>query len=86
MLHPSHARPTTTFPSRLTSDALLSDASQLAAPGVNEPSRRHSAARCQIAAWTPRASAATPTMVLPSRLTLVAARPPMKMTPVVGIQ
>ena len=27
-----------------------------------------------------------PTMVLPSRLTLVAPRPPMKMTPVVGIQ
>ena len=66
--------------------ALLRESPQGAAPGRNEPSTFHSAARSQIAAWSMRDSIALPTMVRPSRLTLAATTPPVATAPVVGIQ
>jgi hypothetical protein len=80
------AWPTTTLPSRLTPNAELNDPSQGTLFG-NPPSIRHSAARCQIAAFdTRRASRAVPTIVRPSPLTPVANTPAMDTTPLVGIQ
>ena len=57
-----------------------------AAPGLSGPSALHSAARTHTAAWKTPESSTVPTMVRPSRLTLEAPRPPMKISPVVGIQ